>query len=122
MKLTSVLMLIALGVAGLYGYDRMTRPATPVPDAAQPDARARSSAGQYDRPWGQGGEMSAPAIATTTVARTSTAPSGRYSCDGRTYCSQMRSCNEAKYFLRHCPNTKMDGDRDGIPCEDQWCR
>jgi len=44
-----------------------------------------------------------------------------FSCDGRTYCSQMRSCEEAKYFLNHCPNTKMDGDHDGIPCERQWC-
>jgi hypothetical protein len=33
----------------------------------------------------------------------------------------MTSCEEAKYFLNHCPNTKMDGDRDGVPCEQQWC-
>ncbi|MBV7434949.1 excalibur calcium-binding domain-containing protein [Cardiobacteriaceae bacterium TAE3-ERU3] len=33
----------------------------------------------------------------------------------------MRSCDEAKYFIRHCPNTKMDGDGDGIPCERQLC-
>ncbi len=42
-------------------------------------------------------------------------------CDGRLYCSQMRSCAEAKWFLQNCPGTQMDGDRDGIPCEDQWC-
>ena len=44
-----------------------------------------------------------------------------FRCDGRTYCSQMTSCAEAKYFLAHCPNVKMDGDHDGIPCERQWC-
>lgn len=44
-----------------------------------------------------------------------------YRCDGRTMCSQMTSCAEAKYFLRNCPNVRMDGDHDGIPCEDQWC-
>jgi hypothetical protein len=33
----------------------------------------------------------------------------------------MTSCAEATYFLKHCPNTKMDGDHDGIPCESQWC-
>jgi cold shock CspA family protein len=44
-----------------------------------------------------------------------------FRCDGRTRCSQMRSCEEATYFLRHCPNTRMDGDGDGIPCEQQWC-
>jgi len=38
-------------------------------------------------------------------------------CDGRQHCSQMRSFDEAKYFIKHCPNTKMDGDNDGIPCE-----
>jgi len=42
-------------------------------------------------------------------------------CDGRTRCSQMTSCAEARYFLKHCPNTKMDGNNDGEPCEEQWC-
>ncbi|MBL8355675.1 MAG: excalibur calcium-binding domain-containing protein [Delftia acidovorans] len=50
---------------------------------------------------------------------TSSAP--KYSCDGRMHCSQMTSCEEAKFFLRNCPNTKMDGDGDGIPCERQLC-
>lgn len=50
------------------------------------------------------------------------APAGpRFTCDGRTHCSQMRSCAEATYFIRHCPNTKMDGNHDGVPCERQWC-
>jgi hypothetical protein len=44
-----------------------------------------------------------------------------YQCDGRIYCSQMSSCEEAKFFLQHCPGTKMDGDNDGTPCEQQWC-
>jgi hypothetical protein len=46
----------------------------------------------------------------------------RFTCDGRVYCSQMKSCDEAMYFLEHCPNVKMDGNHDGIPCEKQWCR
>jgi cold shock CspA family protein len=49
-----------------------------------------------------------------------TAPS-RFQCDGRTHCSQMSSCAEATYFIRNCPNTQMDGDGDGVPCESQWC-
>jgi hypothetical protein len=44
-----------------------------------------------------------------------------FNCDGRTRCGQMTSCDEAKYFIEHCPNTEMDGDRDGVPCESQWC-
>jgi hypothetical protein len=33
----------------------------------------------------------------------------------------MRSCAEATWFLKNCPGVQMDGDRDGIPCETQWC-
>ena len=44
-----------------------------------------------------------------------------FSCDGRQHCSQMTSCEEATYFTQYCPNTKMDGNHDGIPCEQQWC-
>ena len=44
-----------------------------------------------------------------------------FRCDGRRYCPQMKSCEEAKYFLANCPGVKMDGDGDGIPCEDQLC-
>ncbi|MEO8366064.1 MAG: excalibur calcium-binding domain-containing protein [Pseudoxanthomonas sp.] len=40
-----------------------------------------------------------------------------FKCDGRTHCSHMTSRAEAEYFIRHCPNTKMDGDHDGVPCE-----
>ena len=51
---------------------------------------------------------------------------GKYRCDGRTRCSQMTSCEEATFFINNCPNTKMDGGRegerpDGVPCEKQWC-
>jgi len=46
----------------------------------------------------------------------------RHRCDGRTRCSQMTSCEEATFFIRNCPGTKMDGDGDGVPCERQWCR
>ncbi len=52
---------------------------------------------------------------------TSAAPSA-YRCDGRTHCSQMTSCAEAEYFLDNCPNVQMDGNNDGEPCEQQWCR
>ena len=48
--------------------------------------------------------------------------SARFQCDGRKYCSQMNSCGEAKYFLNNCPGTQMDGDNDGIPCEQNLCR
>lgn len=46
---------------------------------------------------------------------------GKYRCDGRIYCSQMSSCEEATFFLQNCPGVKMDGNHDGVPCEKQWC-
>ncbi len=47
--------------------------------------------------------------------------SSKYNCDGRTHCSQMTSCEEATWFINHCPGTEMDGNNDGVPCERQWC-
>ena len=40
-----------------------------------------------------------------------------FQCDGRKHCSQMRSLEEARWFVRNCPNTQMDGNNDGEPCE-----
>jgi micrococcal nuclease len=72
----------------------------------------------------------APSSAPSKSPQTSALPpeltkpassSTRFACGGRTHCRHMRSCDEAKYFLKNCPNMKIDGDRDGIPCETQWC-
>ena len=49
------------------------------------------------------------------------ARTSHFQCDGRRHCSQMSSCEEAIYFLQNCPGTEMDGDGDGVPCEQQWC-
>ncbi|HZF70347.1 excalibur calcium-binding domain-containing protein [Sulfuricurvum sp.] len=47
-------------------------------------------------------------------------PKQQFRCDGRKHCSQMKSYLEAKFFLDNCPDTMMDGDDDGIPCEQQF--
>jgi len=62
-----------------------------------------------------------PLPAPQEVNNSSQADSSSFRCDGRTHCSQMTSCTEAKYFLRNCPGTQMDGNNDGVPCEQQWC-
>ncbi len=59
-----------------------------------------------------------PSISKSPVSNSNS----KFACDGRTYCSQMTSCEEATFFLRNCPNVKMDGNNDGIPCEKQWCK
>lgn len=44
-----------------------------------------------------------------------------FTCEpGKLHCSQMRSLDEARFYLRHCPGVKMDGDNDGEPCEQQF--
>jgi excalibur calcium-binding domain-containing protein len=89
----NILTLVVIGGLAWYGYTRF--------QAARPGANQAPSLSQFD----------------TSVERASA-----FACDGRTHCSQMTSCAEATYFIKHCPNTKMDGDNDGVPCESQWCR
>ena len=63
-----------------------------------------------------------PAAVMPSQGAVGTEPAlGGYRCDGRTHCSQMTSCSEAKFFLKNCPGTQMDGNHDGVPCEQQWC-
>ncbi|MXV33197.1 MULTISPECIES: excalibur calcium-binding domain-containing protein [unclassified Xanthomonas] len=68
-----------------------------------------------------------PAAPPSRTSPTATAPVTpatvpMFQCDGRTHCAQMTSCAEAVYFLQHCPGVEMDGNHDGVPCEQQWCR
>jgi cold shock CspA family protein len=65
------------------------------------------------------GNSAAPSV--TPASPAAAAPTPAYRCDGREHCSQMSSCAEATWFILHCPNTKMDGDNDGTPCEQQLC-
>jgi len=46
---------------------------------------------------------------------------GSFACGERRTCKQMRSCEEARFHLTRCGLTRLDGDRDGVPCE-KLCR
>ena len=89
--LAAILALLVGGVLGGYAYRTLT--------LTHPD----------------GARQVAPPPQAETVALE------RFACDGRTRCTQMTSCEEAMYFLQHCPGVQMDGDHDGTPCEQQWC-
>ena len=67
-------------------------------------------------------EATSPSVSMVNPVLASQTTVASFSCDGRKHCSQMTSCAEATYFSNHCPNTKMDGNHDGIPCEKQWCK
>ena len=38
-------------------------------------------------------------------------------CGSKRRCAQMRSCDEAYYYLTHCGAKSLDGNGDGVPCE-----
>lgn len=42
---------------------------------------------------------------------------GQYSCGGKTTCGEMNSCEEAYHYLQQCGVSRLDRDKDGIPCE-----
>jgi hypothetical protein len=65
-------------------------------------------------------DVAAPSSAV--IPQRGTLSAVQFKCDGRTYCSQMTSCEEATFFLGNCPGVRMDGNNDGVPCEKQWCR
>ena len=101
-KLSFLLVLTVLGV-GAFGYDYYQKNIAPPSPETLID------------------ESTITAVASKVEHSPST-NSRQYRCDGRQYCSQMTSCEEAYYFLEHCPDVKMDGqDHDGVPCEQQWC-
>ena len=33
------------------------------------------------------------------------------------YCKDMQSCDEAEYQFKICGHSSLDGDSDGVPCE-----
>jgi len=70
----------------------------------------------YKRHFSRSGSPAIPQFSSNTQQA-----SVRYTCTGKTHCSQMTSCEEAIFYIRNCPGTKMDGDGDGIPCERQHC-
>lgn len=65
--------------------------------------------------------MSVPSGGNANETADRSAPVAIFRCEGKTRCSQMTSCDEAKFYLKNCPGVKIDGDHDGIPCEDQLC-
>lgn len=91
---TLVLVLVVAGV-GAYGYNHFTQAQKRRALASQPS--------------------------TSSVETSALTSPAAFRCDGRTHCSQMTSCTEAKWFINNCPGTQMDGNNDGTPCEQQWC-
>jgi endonuclease YncB( thermonuclease family) len=41
----------------------------------------------------------------------------KFTCGAKTKCGEMVSCEEALFYLNECGLTRLDGDKDGVPCE-----
>jgi hypothetical protein len=42
-------------------------------------------------------------------------------CETKHKCSQMKNCKEAYFYLEKCGISRLDRDKDGVPCE-KICR
>ncbi|MDD4329973.1 MAG: excalibur calcium-binding domain-containing protein [Aliarcobacter sp.] len=40
-----------------------------------------------------------------------------FKCNEKKYCKDMKSCKEAIFYLNQCGVSRLDRDKDGIPCE-----
>lgn len=63
---------------------------------------------------------SSPKVASAPASKSQSAATnsnGSYSCDGKSVCAEMSSCEEAEFYLNSCGLTRLDRDKDGIPCE-----
>ncbi len=121
-----ILMFVLLMVLALVSYKMLqpknsTSNSSSITDIAT-DADAALTLTDLDNipPTYVDSDATSTSVSAVTPVLTSSASS--FTCDGRKHCSQMTSCAEATYFIQHCPNTKMDGNNDGIPCEQQWCQ
>jgi len=61
--------------------------------------------------------MLAAAAAAQGAPRRDAPPQGGFACGTKRYCTQMTSCAEAMFHFQACGLRRLDGDRDGVPCE-----
>ena len=77
---------------------------------------------QRDAPWVWRHERRGPARSGggSTARPEATQPS-EWRCGAKRTCGQMGSCAEARFHHETCGLSRLDGDRDGVPCE-KLCR
>ncbi|WP_137224946.1 excalibur calcium-binding domain-containing protein [Shewanella sp. MEBiC00475] len=105
-RLLMLIILLGVGIFGYKQYEKMTTAPIQQPETTREVFRETEQDVQYTPVW-------------RTKEPDSTQQNFR--CEaGKIHCSQMRSYEEATFYNRNCPGTKMDGDHDGIPCEMQF--
>jgi endonuclease YncB( thermonuclease family) len=56
-------------------------------------------------------------VPQTNTNEATSGTNGGFTCSGKTTCGQMTSCSEARFYLNSCGVSRLDGDKDGTPCE-----
>lgn len=69
--------------------------------------------------WRRGGRTGKPV--GEALPPVTQAPAGVWQCGSKTRCSQMQSCDEARFYLQQCSVKRLDANGDGEPCE-SLCR
>ncbi len=63
--------------------------------------------------------FSLPVFGRKNIRRQAEQNTGK--CGTKRFCREMSSCSEARYYLNNCGLNRLDGDNDGVPCEN-LCR
>ncbi|GAC1603702.1 MAG: hypothetical protein NVS3B2_08420 [Ramlibacter sp.] len=98
----NLVLIVLLAVLGWYGWGKYE-------ERAKADRAAERSARTATK-------------AMPAAAKAAAGSVNFLTCDGRNSCTQMTSCDEAKFFVQNCPGMGREGNREGTTCEQQWCR
>ena len=66
-------------------------------------------------------DTSVGVAASERTNKQTTVTGAAFTCGTKKYCREMTSCKEARFYLEQCGLTRLDGDNDGVLCE-EICR
>lgn len=68
--------------------------------------------------WRHGGKPKAnTSKVNSNDSKPKAAKASGFECGGKSKCGQMTSCAEARFYLEQCGVSRLDRDKDGVPCE-----
>ena len=68
--------------------------------------------------WRRARRDSRPAASASASASAGTGRAPSTECGAKSVCAEMASCTEARFHLSECGLNSLDGDGDGMPCDD----
>ncbi len=113
---------IRRGMAWEYSYFHTNKALIALQDEAQKAPGGLWAQSNPTPPWiwrkQHPNTFSAPPNAAVSSAAAQANPAAHDpGCGNKKHCSEMSSCEEARYYLTLCGVKSLDGDGDGTPCE-----